>query len=219
MLPCVWTCVHTMLKWYIWRLCEPFRAVSLACNAGRSPGIIHKIARFYLIAQVLRRFPQLSVLILLCQPRAQCRSSVFGMCFKILPILLHPTLPLLYDDLYYGKRSVGGGRPKKPFNHSLKTTLTSFDIDVTHWEACVQNRFLSCGVKWSTAGESRIANAQKKLTQRWLPSANFYREISEVGKIEGREPTYTTSCSHSVYSMLICYSWTALWWRLKWLVL
>ena len=31
------------------------------------------------------------------------------------------------------------------------------------------------------------------------------------GREEGREPTCVTSCSHSMYSMLICYCWTALW--------
>ena len=45
---------------------------------------------------------------------------------------------LLYGELCYGKRSVGG--QKKRFKHTTKKTLTSFNIDVTNWEVCAQYR-------------------------------------------------------------------------------
>ena len=45
---------------------------------------------------------------------------------------------LLYGELCYGKRSLGG--QKKRFKDTLKKTLTSFNIDVTNWEVCAQDR-------------------------------------------------------------------------------
>ena len=45
---------------------------------------------------------------------------------------------LLYGKLCYEKRSVGG--QKKCFKDTLKKTLTSFNIDVTNWEVCAQDR-------------------------------------------------------------------------------
>ena len=45
---------------------------------------------------------------------------------------------LLYGELCYGKRSVGG--QKKRFNDTLKKTLTSFNINVANWEVCAQDR-------------------------------------------------------------------------------
>ena len=45
---------------------------------------------------------------------------------------------LLYGELCYGKRSIGG--QKKRFKYTLKKTLTSFNIDVTNWEVCAQDR-------------------------------------------------------------------------------
>ena len=42
---------------------------------------------------------------------------------------------LLYGELCYGKRSVGGKR----FKDTHKKSLTSFNIDVTNWEVCAQD--------------------------------------------------------------------------------
>ena len=47
---------------------------------------------------------------------------------------------LLYDELCYGKRSVGG--QKKRFKDTLKKALTSFNIDVAIWEVYAQDRTL-----------------------------------------------------------------------------
>ena len=44
----------------------------------------------------------------------------------------HMPNQLLYGELCYGKRSLGG--QKKRFNDILKKTLTSVNIDVTNWE-------------------------------------------------------------------------------------
>ena len=41
---------------------------------------------------------------------------------------------ILYGELCYGKRSVGG--QKKHFKDTLKKTLTSFNINVANWEVC-----------------------------------------------------------------------------------
>ena len=83
---------------------------------------------------------------------------------------------LLYDELCYGKRSVGG--QKKRFKDTLKKTLTSFNIDVTNWEACSQYRplcrnMIHTGAR--TAETHRIAEAQKKHTAR---KARLYSTIS-----------------------------------------
>ena len=48
------------------------------------------------------------------------------------------SIQLLYGELCYGKYSVGG--QKKRFKETLNKTLTSFTIDVTNWEVCVQDR-------------------------------------------------------------------------------
>ena len=45
---------------------------------------------------------------------------------------------LLYGELCYDKRSVGG--QKKRSKDTLKNTITSFNIDVTNWEVCAQDR-------------------------------------------------------------------------------
>ena len=45
---------------------------------------------------------------------------------------------LLYGELCYGRRSVGG--QKKRFKDTLKKTITMFNIDVPNWEACAQDR-------------------------------------------------------------------------------
>ena len=45
---------------------------------------------------------------------------------------------LLYGELCYGKRSVGV--QKKSFKDTLKKTLTCFNIYVTNWEVCGQDR-------------------------------------------------------------------------------
>ena len=74
---------------------------------------------------------------------------------------------LLYGELCYGKRSVGG--QKKYFKDTLKKTLTRFDIDVTNWETCAQHRPLwHCMVHTvaRTAEKDRIAEAQKKSAAR-----------------------------------------------------
>ena len=70
---------------------------------------------------------------------------------------------LLYGELCYGKRSVGG--QKKRFKDTLKKTLTSFNIDMTNWEVCAQDRplwrsMIHTGAR--TAETIRIAEAQKK---------------------------------------------------------
>ena len=75
---------------------------------------------------------------------------------------------LLYGELCYGKRSVGV--QKKRFKDTLKKTLTSFNIDVTNWEVCAQNRplwrsMIHTGAR--TAETNRIAEeAQKKRAAR-----------------------------------------------------
>ena len=67
---------------------------------------------------------------------------------------------LLYGELCYGKRSVGG--QKKRFKDTLKKTITSFNIDVTNWEVCAQDRplwrsMIHTGAR--TAETHRIAEA------------------------------------------------------------
>ena len=74
---------------------------------------------------------------------------------------------LLYGELCYGKRSVGG--QKKRFKGTLKKTLTIFNIDVTNWEVCAQDRplwrsMIHTGAR--TAETHRIAVAQKKRAAR-----------------------------------------------------
>ena len=69
---------------------------------------------------------------------------------------------LLYGELCYGKRSVGG--QKKRFKDS-----TNFNIDVANWEACAQDRPLWRSVTHTearTAETNRIAEAQKKRAAR-----------------------------------------------------
>ena len=70
---------------------------------------------------------------------------------------------LLYGELCYGKRSLGG--QNKRFKDTLKKTLTSFNIDVTNWEVCSQDRpmwrsMIHTGAR--TAETNRIAEAQNK---------------------------------------------------------
>ena len=65
--------------------------------------------------------------------------------------------------------SWGGGGQKKRFKDTLKKTLTSFDIDVTNWEVCAQDRplwrsMIHTGAR--TAETIRIAEAQKKCAAR-----------------------------------------------------
>ena len=72
-----------------------------------------------------------------------------------------------YGELCYGKRSVGG--QKKRFKDTLKKTLTIFNIDVTNWEVCAQDRplwrsMIHIGAR--TAETHRIAEAQKKRAAR-----------------------------------------------------
>ena len=103
-------------------------------------------------------------------------------------------------------------------------TLASFEW---HWchplgSVCPESvPVVRSEVEWRTAGESRIANAQKRLTHRSMAAIGEFLPRVKWGREEDREPMYMymTSCSHSMYSMLICYCWTALWWRLKWLLL
>ena len=74
---------------------------------------------------------------------------------------------LLYGELCYGKRSVGG--QKKRFKNTLKKTLTSFNINVTNWEVCAQDRPLwrsMIHTEARTAETNRIAEAQKKRAAR-----------------------------------------------------
>ena len=74
---------------------------------------------------------------------------------------------LLYGELGYGKRSVGG--QNKRFKDTLEKTLTSFNIDVTNWEVCAQDRPLWCSTIHTvarTAETIRIAEAQKKRAAR-----------------------------------------------------
>ena len=63
----------------------------------------------------------------------------------------------------YGKRSVGG--QKKRFKDTIKNTLTIFNIGVTNWEVCAQDRplrrsMIHTGAR--TAETNRIEEAQKK---------------------------------------------------------
>ena len=74
---------------------------------------------------------------------------------------------LLYGELCYGKRSLGG--QKKRFKDTLKKTLTSFNIDVTNWEVCAQDRPLWRSMIYTgarTAETNMIAEAQKKRAAR-----------------------------------------------------
>ncbi len=69
---------------------------------------------------------------------------------------------LLYGELCYGKRSLGG--QKKSFKDTPKKTLTSFNIDVTNWKVCAQYRplwrnMIHTGAR--TAETIRIAEAHK----------------------------------------------------------
>ena len=70
---------------------------------------------------------------------------------------------VLYGELCYGKRSVGG--QKKRFKDTLKKTLSSFDIDVTNWDVCAPNQplwrnMIHTGAR--IAETIRIAEGQKK---------------------------------------------------------
>ena len=74
---------------------------------------------------------------------------------------------LLYGELCYGKQSVGG--QTKRFKDTIMKTLTSFNIDVTNWEVCAQDRplwrsMIHTGAR--TAETNRIAEAQKKRAAR-----------------------------------------------------
>ena len=74
---------------------------------------------------------------------------------------------LLYGELCYGKRSLGG--QNKRFKDTLKKTLTSFNIDVSNWEVCAQVRplwrsMIHTGAR--TAETNRIVEAQKKRAAR-----------------------------------------------------
>ena len=74
---------------------------------------------------------------------------------------------LLYGELCYGKRSLGG--QKKSFKDTPKKTLTSFNIGVTNWEVCAQDRplcrsMIHTGAR--TAETNRIAEVQKKRAAR-----------------------------------------------------
>ena len=80
------------------------------------------------------------------------------------------------------KRSVGG--QKKRFKDTLRKTLTRFNIDVTNWEACAQDRplwrsIIHTGAR--TAEKGRIAEAQKKRAAR---KARLYSISTSAG------PTY-----------------------------
>ena len=92
----------------------------------------------------------------------------------------------LYGEICYGKRSVGG--QKKRFKDTLKKTLISFNIDVTNWEVCAQDRplwrsMIHTGAR--TAETNRIAEAQK---QRAARNARLYSTISASAG-----PTYPCS--------------------------
>ena len=70
---------------------------------------------------------------------------------------------LLYGELCYGKRSVGG--QKKRFKDTLKKTPTSFNINVANSEVYAQDpplwgSMIQIGAR--TAETNRIAEAQKK---------------------------------------------------------
>ena len=70
---------------------------------------------------------------------------------------------LLYGELCYDKRSVGG--QKKRFKDNLKETLTSFNIYVANWEVSAQDRTLWRSMIHTvarTTETNRIAEAQKK---------------------------------------------------------
>ena len=93
---------------------------------------------------------------------------------------------LLYGELCYGKRSVGG--QKKRFKDTLKKTLTSFNIDVTNWEAYAQDRpmwrrMIHNGAR--TAKTNRIAEAQTKRAARKarLHSAGPTYPCPECGRV------------------------------------
>ena len=69
---------------------------------------------------------------------------------------------LLYGELCYGKRSVGG--QKKRFKDTIKKTLTNVNIDVTNLEVCAQDRplwrsMIHTGAR--AAETNRIAEVQK----------------------------------------------------------
>ena len=71
---------------------------------------------------------------------------------------------LLYGELCNGKRSLGG--QKKRSKDTLKKTLTSFNIDMTNWEVCAQDRplwrsMIHTGAR--TAETNRIAEARKSV--------------------------------------------------------
>ena len=74
---------------------------------------------------------------------------------------------LLYGELCCGKRSLGG--KKKRFKATLKKISTIFNIDVTNWEVCAQDRplwrsMIHTGAR--TAETNRIAETQKTRAAR-----------------------------------------------------
>ena len=74
---------------------------------------------------------------------------------------------LLYGELCYGKRSVGG--QNKRFKDTFKKTLTRFNIDVTNWKVCAQDRpmwrrMIHTGAR--TTETHMIAEAHKKRAAR-----------------------------------------------------
>ena len=90
---------------------------------------------------------------------------------------------LLYGELCYGKRSVGG--QKKRFKDTLKKTLTRFNIDVTNWEACAQDRplwrsMIHTGAR--PAEKDRIVKGKKKRAA--LPPAPQPTRHTQIGRPE-----------------------------------
>ena len=167
--------VHT--KWYIWRLCELFKAVpSRFIRQAAGVCIIHKIARFYLIAQVLRKFPQLSVLIPLSQPRAGWRSSVFGMCFKILPILFTPLchcyMPISTTS---NAQSEEGGR-RNPSTTLLRRVLNFMSPTGKHVPGIG-----SCGAEW-TEVKNGWGKQDRKCSEKAYTSMAAIGEFLQWGK-------------------------------------
>ena len=106
--------------------------------------------------EVLTRAGTLCIHIILQKGQVRWAGHVTRMSDDRLP------KQLLYGELCYGKRSLGG--QKKRFKDTIKKTLTSFNIEVTNWEVCAQDRPLwrsMIHAEARTAETNRIAEAQK----------------------------------------------------------
>ena len=118
--------------------------------------------------EVLTRAGIPSIHTLLQKAQMRCAGYVTRMSDDRLP----------NGELCYGKRSVGG--QKKRFKDTLKKTLTSFNIDVTNWEVCPQDRPLRRIMIHTGA---RTAEKDRRLYSTTSTSAGPTYPCPECGRV------------------------------------